>query len=129
VATSAVGAATNGDKSTNGQGGASSGGLCLIRGFVVHVLCQVSDDGHYLVSGEEVVGVERVDDTLFCLSKMASAGDAAEHEESQVVRMDGCRAIDHFARPVVVVKVLTHEVGVLYMGLFRALTEHQGVQE
>jgi hypothetical protein len=33
------------------------------------------------------------------------------------VRMDACRAIDHFARLVVFVKVLTHEVDVLCKGL------------
>jgi hypothetical protein len=89
----------------------------------------VKDVGHYFVRGEEVVGVERVDDTLFCLTKVTSAGDAAEHEKSHVVRMDGCRAIDHFARLVVVVKDLTHEVDALYKGLSRALVEHQAVQQ
>jgi hypothetical protein len=65
----------------------------VIRGFVVHVLSQVKDDAYHLVRREEVVGVERVDDTMFCQTKVSIAGDAAEHEKSQVVRMDDIRAI------------------------------------
>jgi hypothetical protein len=68
VAASVVGTATNGDKSRDGRGGASSGGLCRIHGFFVHVLNHVKDDGHYLIRGEGVLGVERDDDTLFCLT-------------------------------------------------------------
>jgi hypothetical protein len=79
----------------------------------VHVPSHVKDVGHHLVRGKEVVGVERVDDTLFGLNKIASARDVAEHEESHVVRMDGCRAIDHLAGLVVVVKRMTHEVDVI----------------
>jgi hypothetical protein len=43
--------------------------------------------------------------------------------------MDGCGAIEHFARIVIVVKVLTHEVDVLCKGLSRALAEHLDVNQ
>jgi hypothetical protein len=121
VTSSAVETPTSGDKSRDG--------LCLIMGRVVHVLSQVKDASHYLVRGEEVIGVERVDDTMFCVTKVASGGDAAEHEKSQVLRMDDFRAIDHFARLVVVVKVLTHEVIVLCKRQSRALAEHVVVHQ
>jgi hypothetical protein len=96
AASSVVGAATICDKGRDGRGGAIIGWLCVIQGFVVYVLSQVKDDAYHFVRREEVVGVERVDDTLFCQTKVSIARDAAEHEKSKVVRMDGIKAIVTF---------------------------------
>jgi hypothetical protein len=49
------------------------------REFIVHVLCKVEDVGHHFVRGEEALGVERVEDTLFGLNEVAGAGDATQH--------------------------------------------------
>jgi hypothetical protein len=73
----------------------------------------VQDAHHPIVRGEEVVGFERVDDTLFGLTEVAGVGDSAEHEESHVVRIDGSRDIYHLAGLVIAVDGLTHEVGLL----------------
>jgi hypothetical protein len=62
------------------------------------------------------------------LTKGAGAGDVTEHEAAHVVRVDGSRAIYHFACLVVVVKGLTHEVNVLREGLLaRAPAKHEVV--
>jgi hypothetical protein len=65
AASSAAGTATNGDKSIDGRGGVISGWQGRSSELVVHVTSEVKDASHYLVRGEDVVGVERVDDTLF----------------------------------------------------------------
>jgi hypothetical protein len=55
---------------------------------------------------------------------VAGAGDATEHEEAYVVRVDSSRAIYCLGGLVVVVKGLTHEVNVLCEGLLaRALLD------
>jgi hypothetical protein len=36
----------------------------------------MENDGHHIVRGEEVIGVERVDDTLFGLTEAAGGADA-----------------------------------------------------
>jgi hypothetical protein len=96
---------------------------------LVHVLCHVEDASHHFVRGEEVVCVKRVDDTLFGVTEVAGAKDATEHQEAQVVRMDGSITMDHLACLVLVVKGLTHEVNVLYERMVRALAKHEVVQQ
>jgi hypothetical protein len=41
----------------------------------------LEDVDHDLIGGQQVVGVEGVNDTLFGLAERAGAGDATQHEE------------------------------------------------
>jgi hypothetical protein len=45
--------------------------------------------GHNFVRGHDVVSVECVDDALFGMAEGALAGNAAQHEETRVVRVNG----------------------------------------
>jgi hypothetical protein len=119
VSTSAIGTATSRDKRRDGRGGAIKGWQGRSNDFLYYFLCHVEDDGRHFVRGEEVVCVERVDDTLFGLTEVAGATDATEHKEAQIVRMDGSKAIDHVAGLVLVGKGLTHEVA-----FFRGWLKH-----
>jgi hypothetical protein len=63
-----------------------------------------------------------------CLAERASAGYATQHEQAQIMRVDGCIPINRFAGFVVVVERLPREVDVVGQGLTRALLEHEVVQ-
>jgi hypothetical protein len=73
VATSDIRTATINNKSRDGRGWVISGGQCRSREFLVHVLSQVEDVDHHFVRGEELVGVERIDDTLVGMAEVADA--------------------------------------------------------
>jgi hypothetical protein len=87
----------------------------------------VEDDGHYLISRRQVVGVEGVNDTLFCLAERAGAGYATRHEESEVVGLDGRGTINHLTRLVVVIERMYYEVDIVNKGLTMALLEYEVV--
>jgi hypothetical protein len=61
------------------------------------------------------------------MADVAGVGDATEHEEAQVVRMDGNIAIDNLGGLVAVVKGLTHEVDVFCERQARAVAKHDVV--
>jgi hypothetical protein len=89
----------------------------------------VEDVGHHFACREEVVGVERVDDTLFGHTEVAGVRDVGEHEESHVVRMNGSIAIYHIEGLVVVDKGLAHEVDLFCKRLTRAVAKHEVVKQ
>jgi hypothetical protein len=62
---------------------------------------------------------------MFGLAERTGARHATQHEEAQVVRVDGCIAVNYLTGFVVVVKVLAHEVSVLGDGLSGALPKHE----
>jgi hypothetical protein len=68
----------------------------------------VEDDGHYVTSGQHVVCVERVDDALFGLAVWAGARNTAQHEETEVVGVNGRGTINPLTSLVVVVERLPH---------------------
>jgi hypothetical protein len=70
----------------------------------------VEDASHHFIIGQHVVCVERVDDTLLGLTVWAVAGNTAQHEETEVVRVDGSGTINHLTCLVVVVERLPHVV-------------------
>jgi hypothetical protein len=74
---------------------------------------QVEDAGHHVISGQQVVCVERVDDALFGLTVWAVAGNTAQHEETEVVGVNGSGTIDHLTCLVVVVERLSHVVDII----------------
>jgi hypothetical protein len=129
VSTSVVGTATGSDKRRDGRGGAIKGWQGPSSDVLVHVSCEVEDSCHHFVRGEEVVCVERVDDTLFGMIEVAGARDDTEHGEAHVVRMEGNIAIDHPACLVAVVKGLTHEADVVCERLARAQVKHEAVEQ
>jgi hypothetical protein len=49
----------------------------------------VEDASHHLIGGQLVACVERVDDALFGLTVWAVARNTAQHEETEIVRVDG----------------------------------------
>jgi hypothetical protein len=49
----------------------------------------VEDASHHVIIGQHVVWVERVDDALLGLTVWTGAGDTAQHEETEVVSVDG----------------------------------------
>jgi hypothetical protein len=71
VSTSAIGTAASSEKRRIGRGEAIKGWQGRSREFLVHVLCKVENVGHDFFLGEAIVGVERVDDTLFGLTEVA----------------------------------------------------------
>jgi hypothetical protein len=73
----------------------------------------VEDASHHFISGQYVVCVERVDDALFGLTVWAVAGNTAEHEETEVVRVDSSGIINHLTCLVVVVERLSHVVDIV----------------
>jgi hypothetical protein len=71
------------------------------------------EDGHHVISGQRVVCVERVDDALFGLTVWDGAGNTAQHEETEVVRVNGSGTINHLTCLVVVVERLLHVVDIV----------------
>ena len=89
-------------------------GSCCGRGVVlVHIVRQVEDAGHHVISGQQVVCVERVDDALLALTVRAVAGNTGQHEETEVVGVNGSGTIDHLTCLVVVVERLSHVVDII----------------
>jgi hypothetical protein len=89
---------------------------------------QVEDASHHLIIRHEVVSFKSVNDTLFGLTERASAGDATQHEEAEVVRVYGRGSISHLTNIVVAIQRLPHEVNIFNEGLAGALREHEVVQ-
>jgi hypothetical protein len=73
----------------------------------------VEDASHHFISGQRVVCVERVDDAQFGLTVWAVAENTAQHEETEVVRVDGSGTINHLTCLVVVVERLPHLVDIV----------------
>jgi hypothetical protein len=76
-------------------------------------VCQVEDVGHHVINGHEVICVERVDDTLFRLTVWAGDENTAQHEEAEVVGVNGSGTINHLTCLVVVVARLSHAVDIV----------------
>jgi hypothetical protein len=85
----------------------------------------VEDDGHHFMSRQHVVGVEGVNDTLFGLTERVGAGYATQHEEAEVVGVDGRGTINHLTCLIVVIERLPHEVDIVTEGLTTTLAEHE----
>jgi hypothetical protein len=68
-------------------------------------VCQVEDVRHHLIGGQHVVGVESVNGTLFGLAERAGAGYATQHEEAQVVGVDGCGTINKLTCFITIIEV------------------------
>jgi hypothetical protein len=95
VATTTVGTTAGSDKRRDRGGRASWGWQVKGREVLLRVMCRVEDDGYHLVTGQEVVRAESVDDTLLRLSEGARARDATQHEDSQVVGVGSRGVIYH----------------------------------
>jgi hypothetical protein len=102
---------------------------CPEEGFLDHVVCHVEDACHHLISRQHIVGVEGVNDTLFCLTERAGAGYATQHEDTEVVGVGGRGIIHHLTCLVVVIERLSHEVDIVDKGQAMALPEHEVVQQ
>jgi hypothetical protein len=89
----------------------------------------VQDDGHHLISTQEVVCVEGVNDTLLALTERAGARNATQHEKAEVVGVYGRGFINHLTCLVVVIERLPHEVDIVIKKLTMALREHEVVQQ
>jgi hypothetical protein len=89
-------------------GGEMWRGVCVRGVVLVHIVGQVEDVSHHFISGLQVVCVERVVDALFGMTVWTVAGNTAQHEETEVVRMDGSGTINHLTGLVVVVERLPH---------------------
>jgi hypothetical protein len=63
------------------------------------------------------------------LSERAGAGNATQHEEAEVVGVDGRGAINHVTCLVVVIERLPLEVDIFSEGLAGALPEQEVVQQ
>jgi hypothetical protein len=74
---------------------------------------KVENAGHHFISSNYVVRVKGVDDALLRLTVWAAAGNTAQHEETEVVVVDGNGAINQLACVVVVVKGLAHIVDIV----------------
>jgi hypothetical protein len=83
----------------------------------------VEDASHHLIGGQHVVGVEGVNDTLLGL-----AGYATQHEEAEVVGVDGRGTVNQLTCFIIVIERLPHEVDVVGQVLSRTLHEHEVVQ-
>jgi hypothetical protein len=95
-------------------------GSCCGRGVVlVHIVRQVEDVGHHVISGQQVVCVERVDDALFgrtvwaVWTVWAGARNTAQHEATEVLGVNESGTINHLTSLVVVVEVLPHVVDIV----------------
>jgi NAD-specific glutamate dehydrogenase len=66
---------------------------------------------------------------LFSLTVWAGAGNTAQHEETEVVGVDGSEAINHVTCLVVVIERMPHVVDKVTEGLSRTLSEHEVVQQ
>jgi hypothetical protein len=73
----------------------------------------VEDASHHVISGHHVVCVERVDDALFGLTVWAGDGNTAQHEETEVVGVNGSGSINHLTGIIVVVERLPHVVDIV----------------
>jgi hypothetical protein len=89
----------------------------------------MEDDGYHLIGGHQVVGVEGVNGTLLGLTERAGAGYATQHEEAEIVGVDGRGTINQLTFFIVVIERLSHEVDVASQGLTKALHEHEVVQQ
>jgi hypothetical protein len=49
----------------------------------------MEDASHHVINGQHVVYDERVDDALLGVTVWTVVGDIAQHEETEVVRVDG----------------------------------------
>jgi hypothetical protein len=74
---------------------------------------EVEDACHHVMGGQHVVCVERVDDALFGLIVWAGARNTAQHEETEVVGVNGSGTINHLTCIVVVVERLPHVVDIV----------------
>jgi hypothetical protein len=90
-------------------------------------VCKVEDAGHHLISIQHVVGVEGVNDTLLGLTERAGAGYATQHEEAEVVGVDGRGTINQLTCLDVVIERLSHEVDIVSKGRTRTMHEHEVV--
>jgi hypothetical protein len=73
----------------------------------------VEDIGHHVISGQHVVYVERVYYELFGLTVWAGAGNTAQHEETEVVGVNGSGTINPLTCLVVAVERLPHVVDIV----------------
>jgi ribulose bisphosphate carboxylase small subunit len=73
----------------------------------------VGDTGHHVINGHHVVCVEHVDDARFGLTVWAGARNTAQHEETEVVGVNGSGTINHLTSLVVVVERLPHVVDIV----------------
>jgi hypothetical protein len=73
----------------------------------------VEDACHHVISGQQVVRVERVDDALFGMTVWAGAENTAQREETEVVGVNGSGTIHHLTGFVVVVERLAHVVDIV----------------
>jgi hypothetical protein len=73
----------------------------------------VEDARHHVISGQHVVFVECVDDALLGPTVWTVAGNTAQHEVTEVVRVDGSGTINHLTCFVVVVERLSHVVDIV----------------
>jgi hypothetical protein len=87
--------------------------ICVRDVVLVHIVRQVEDACHHVISGKPVVGVERVDDALFGLTVWAGARNTVQHEETEVVGVNGGGTINHLTSLVVVVELLPHVVNIV----------------
>jgi hypothetical protein len=85
----------------------------------------VEDACHHLIIRQHVVCVEGVNDTLFSPTEGAGARNTTQHEDAEVVGVDGRGAINYLTGLVVVIKRLPHEVDIVTEGLSKALSEHR----
>jgi hypothetical protein len=84
--------------------------------------------GHHLIGGHEVVGVEGVNGTSLGLAERAGARYATQHEEGEVVGVDGRGTINKLTSFIVVIECMSHEMDVVSQGLTKALPEHEVVR-
>jgi hypothetical protein len=66
---------------------------------------------------------------LFGLTERAGAGDATQHDEAEVVGVDGRGTINHLTCLIVVIERLPREVDIVIEGLTKALSGHEVVQQ
>jgi hypothetical protein len=66
---------------------------------------------------------------MFSLSERAGARNTTQHEEAEVVGVDGRGAINPLTCLVVVIERLPHEVDIFSVGLAMALPEHEIVKQ
>jgi hypothetical protein len=87
----------------------------------------VEDAGHHIIKRQHVGCIEGVNDTLFSLTEGAGDGNATQHEEAEVVGVDGRGAINHATSLIVVIERVPHKVDIVTEGLSSALSEHEVV--
>jgi hypothetical protein len=66
---------------------------------------------------------------LFGLTERTDVGYATQHEEAEVVGVDGRGTINQLTCLVVVIERLPHEVDIVSEGLIKAPPEHEVVQQ